>query len=201
MLPENRSSVDYLPGKGVGGRAALCDIGAMNDNHIPGRQLTRDRSTTAPVTLRRAEPEDGPAVAEVYIRSFDAALPTVRRAHTDAGVRAFFLDVVTRHETWVADENGAVIGLMVLEENRIEQLYLAPEHRGRGLGDRFVRIAKENSPDGLELLTFQVNTPAHRFYERHGFVAAELTDGSENEEREPDIRYVWKGYAGADNRP
>jgi GNAT superfamily N-acetyltransferase len=108
---------------------------------------------------------------------------------------------VVHHEAWVADEDGAVIGLMVLEEDRIEQLYLAPEHRGRGLGDRFVRLAKERSPGGLELLTFQVNTPAHRFYERHGFAAAGLTDGSGNEEREPDIRYVWKGHATADDRP
>ena len=46
-------------------------------------------------------------------------------------------------------------------------------------------------PDGLELWTFQVNVGARRFYERHGFRAVELTDGSANEEHEPDVRYVW----------
>ena len=55
-----------------------------------------------------------------------------------------------------------------------------------------VALAKENSPEGLELWTFQVNAPAQRFYERHGFVESFRTDGSENEEREPDIRYAWK---------
>jgi hypothetical protein len=30
-----------------------------------------------------------------------------------------------------------------------------------------------------------------RFYERHGFVAARRTDGRDNEERAPDILYVW----------
>ncbi|WP_328905503.1 GNAT family N-acetyltransferase [Streptomyces sp. NBC_00234] len=154
------------------------------------------------IALRRARTEDGAAVAEVYLRSFDAALPTVRRAHDDDGVRAFFRDVVVvHHETWVADESGTVVGMMVLEENRIEQLYLAPESRGLGIGDRFVQLAKERSPQGLELWTFQVNSPAHRFYERHGFEAAERTDGSDNDEREPDIRYVWKGDATADDRP
>ncbi|GHD97675.1 hypothetical protein GCM10010339_00960 [Streptomyces alanosinicus] len=52
--------------------------------------------------------------------------------------------------------------------------------------------AKERSPGGLSLWTFQVNKPAHRFYERHGFTAVESTDGSGNEEREPDVRYVWR---------
>lgn len=38
----------------------------------------------------------------------------------------------------------------------------------------------------------QVNESARRFYERHDFVAAEYTDGHGNEEREPDVRYVWR---------
>ncbi|QNE79203.1 GNAT family N-acetyltransferase [Streptomyces finlayi] len=172
----------------------------MNDKDAAARRGTGSDST--PITLRRAEPGDGAAVAEVYLRSFDAALPTVRRAHDDDGVRAFFRDVVVvHHETWVADEAGTVVGMMVLEDGRMEQLYLDPARRGHGLGDRFVQLAKERSPQGLDLWTFQVNAPAHRFYERHGFLAAERTDGSDNEEREPDIRYVWKGDAAADDRP
>lgn len=60
------------------------------------------------------------------------------------------------------------------------------------LGDRFVALAKQRRPDGLQLWTFQVNGPARRFYERHGFAAVEETDGAGNEEREPDVRYVWR---------
>ena len=53
-------------------------------------------------------------------------------------------------------------------------------------------LAKKRYPDGLQLCSFQVNGPAQRFYERHGFIAVEHTDGSGNEEHEPDIRYVWR---------
>jgi ribosomal protein S18 acetylase RimI-like enzyme len=35
------------------------------------------------------------------------------------------------------------------------------------------------------------NTGAQRFYRRHGFVMAETTDGSGNEEHAPAIRFVW----------
>jgi hypothetical protein len=42
------------------------------------------------------------------------------------------------------------------------------------------------------LWTFQTNTGARRFYERHGFVAVDETDGSANEERAPDVRYAWR---------
>jgi ribosomal protein S18 acetylase RimI-like enzyme len=44
----------------------------------------------------------------------------------------------------------------------------------------------------LGLYAFQVNEPACRFYERHGFEVVDRNDGSRNEEREPDIRYAWR---------
>ncbi|MGW2032247.1 N-acetyltransferase family protein [Streptomyces sp. NPDC001811] len=149
---------------------------------------------TEAVVLRRAVAADARAAADVYLRSFDAALPTVVRPHTDDEVRDHIRDVVVPlRETWVAEAAGAgVVGLMVLDGESLSQLYLDPEWRGRGIGDRFVALAKERRPRGLSLWTFQVNEPAHRFYERHGFLAAESTDGSGNEEREPDVRYVWR---------
>ncbi|MFF3671214.1 GNAT family N-acetyltransferase [Microtetraspora malaysiensis] len=145
------------------------------------------------VTLRRATGADAPAVADVWLRSYDAALPGVRRAHTDDEIRAYFREVVVpARETWVATLDGTVVGMMVLGDGLLSQLYLDPDRRGRGIGDRFVALAKERRPDGLELWTFQVNGPARRFYERNGFVAVEHTDGRDNEEREPDVRYVWR---------
>lgn len=143
--------------------------------------------------LRRAVGPDAGAVADVWLRSYSAALPTVVRGHSDDEVRAYFRDVVVpERETWLAEVDGRVVGVMVLAGDLLSQLYLAPEWRGRGVGDRFVALAKERCPQGLTLWTFQVNKPAHRFYERHGFVAVEYTDGSGNEEREPDVRYVWR---------
>ncbi len=146
------------------------------------------------IEVRRAGADDAADMADVWLRSYDAALPTVRRAHTDDEVRAWFADVVVvQRESWVAVADGSVVGLLVLDEgNELDQLYLAPAWRGLGLGDRLVALAKQRRPGGMELWTFQVNGPAQRFYERHGFVAVRRTDGSTNEEREPDIRYAWR---------
>jgi GNAT superfamily N-acetyltransferase len=150
-------------------------------------------SSNDPV-IRRAEDADAFAAADVWLRSFDAALPSVRRGRTDEEVRNYFREVVVpERETWIADADGRVVGVMVLGEGSLlSQLYLDPPWRGRGLGDRFVALAKTRRPKGLELWTFQVNEPAQRFYERHGFVPAERTDGRTNEEREPDVRYTWR---------
>lgn len=153
-------------------------------------------SSPAPkITLRRAVADDAGAAADVLLRSRAAVLPTVAWPRSDDEVRDYFRDVVVPHrETWVAEASaeGGIVGVMVLAGDKVAQLYLLPDWRGRGIGDLFVALAKERSPGGLTLWTFQVNKPAHRFYERHGFVAVEHTDGSGNEEREPDVRYVWQ---------
>ena len=152
--------------------------------------------TEAPTAavLRRARPEDAEAVAEVWLASFAAALPTVRLAHTDDEVRGWIAEVIVgRLETWVAEARAEIVGLMTVHNGWIEQLYLRPDWWRRGLGRRFVTLAKERSPGGLQLWCFQVNGPARRFYEGNGFVVAEMTDGAGNEEREPDIRYEWTG--------
>lgn len=161
---------------------------------ITATAVVPDETGVRDVVLRRATVSDALATADVWLRSFAAALPTVVRPRSDDEVRGYFRDVVVpRRETWVAEADGEeIVGVMVLDGQLLSQLYLAPDWRGRGIGDRFVALAKERVPQGLTLWTFQVNKPAHRFYERHGFVATEFTDGADNEEREPDVRYVWR---------
>jgi GNAT superfamily N-acetyltransferase len=142
--------------------------------------------------VRRDRPADSEAVADVRLRSFAVALPTVRAAHTDAETREWVRNVVIAdQDTWVVCLGGRIVGMMSIAGGDIDQLYLDPAHRGRGLGRILVNQAKMLRPGGLGLWTFQVNGPAIRFYRRNGFVETQRTDGSGNEEREPDVRMEW----------
>lgn len=143
--------------------------------------------------VRLARLGEADAVATVWLRSRRASIPAIPPpAHTDAEVLAWFAEVVLpTSEVWVADENGAVRGVLVLAEEWIDQLYVDPEHVGRGIGSDLLAWAKQRRLAGLELWTFQANAGARRFYERHGFVVTDATDG-DNEERAPDVRYEWR---------
>lgn len=155
-------------------------------------------SGTEPVLIRVDAAADwaeagADAAAALWLRSFTAALPGVRLAHTAAEVRQWMRDVVfVRQETWLVTVGGEVAGLLSLTEDDIDQLYLDPDRRGQGLGDLLVDHAKSRRPGGLGLWTFQVNAPAIRFYQRHGFRETRRTDGTHNEEREPDVRMEWR---------
>lgn len=143
---------------------------------------------------RRARPEDGPAVAEIFLESFRAALPSVRLAHPDDEIRRHFSTSVTNdRDTWVAVEHGEVVGFIALnDDDHVEQLYVLPAAAGRGIGSELLERAKQRRPTGLRLWAFQVNTDARRFYENRGFTVVEMTDGRDNEEREPDVLYEWR---------
>ena len=145
------------------------------------------------IFVRRATPADAAAVADVYLSSFRAALPTVRLAHSDDEVRGWVNEwVVPRTETWVAVDGDDVVAMLSLEPGWVNQLYVAPHRIGEGIGRRLLELAKQRAEGPLDLWTFQVNERARRFYERNGFAAVETTDGAGNEEREPDIRYRWQ---------
>jgi 8-oxo-dGTP pyrophosphatase MutT (NUDIX family)/GNAT superfamily N-acetyltransferase len=148
--------------------------------------------------IRQVRHTDAGECAHVYWRSRAFALPTLPVVHDEREVRRWMADdVVGRTDMWVAEVDGTVAGLMVLDHGRggagwIEHLYIDPAWVGRRLGERFLELARERLPAGIELWCFQANDLARRFYERHGFVAAEFTDGAGNEERTPDVRYHWQ---------
>jgi GNAT superfamily N-acetyltransferase len=145
--------------------------------------------------IRRGWRADARAATDLYLRARAAALHAgsiPAGVHDDEDVRGYFAShVVEDCELWVAEEDGALAGILVLDGEHVDQLYVEPGRTGRGIGSRLLAVAKRERPQGLALWTFQSNAGAQRFYERHGFVAVRRTDGRDNEERAPDVLYAY----------
>jgi GNAT superfamily N-acetyltransferase len=150
--------------------------------------------------LRRARRDEAADIANVWIRSRKASVPAIPPpVHTDEEVLVWIRDVVLPdREVWVAENDDAIVALLVLEHDWLDQLYVDPSWTGRSVGSRLLAVAKQQRPEHLQLWTFQSNAGARRFYERHGFLAAEMTDG-DNEEGAPDVRYEWRGESDEDS--
>jgi GNAT superfamily N-acetyltransferase len=146
------------------------------------------------VLLRGAVSSDAANGSVVVLRcgvGAGAAIPAP--VHSEDEIYRWMQSVLIPHcEVWIAEApDAAMLALLVLDEDWIDQLYVRAEAAGSGIGSRLIELAKTRRPDGLQLRTFASNPGAQRFYERHGFVAVERSTGEANEEKQPDIRYVW----------
>ena len=149
--------------------------------------------------IRRGRAGDARGAADLYLRAREAALragsipPGV---HYDDDVRGYFAShIVEDCELWVAEQDGAPAGILVLDGEFVDQLYVEPGLTGRGIGSALLAVAKRERPRGLRLWVFQSNTGGRRFYERHGFLEVRRTDGAGNEERAPDVLYAYRTVA------
>lgn len=105
---------------------------------------------------------------------------------------AWFRDHVRPYaDVWLAVEGDAIVGLMALRGDHIEQLFVDVPCQGRGVGSALLAKARSLSPRHLSLFTLRRNERACRFYERHGFRAVAFGT-SPPPESEPDVRYEWE---------
>jgi putative acetyltransferase len=143
--------------------------------------------------IRPATTDDAPAVARISRGSREAAMPWLPDLHTPAEDLAFFTSELGSRTAWVAEVDDSVVAFAVTGDGWLHHLYVDPAFQGRGLGSGLLATAQRACPAGLRLWVFERNLRARAFYVEHGFVDVLRTDGSGNEEREPDVQMAWAG--------
>jgi GNAT superfamily N-acetyltransferase len=138
------------------------------------------------VSLRPATLEDAGVLSAIH--RLAAFLPPLHGAADD--LRFVRERLMSENQIWVAEAGGAVVGYIAFNDGWVSHLFVHPEHQGLGIG---ATLLAHVMADGRErqLWTFEKNARARRFYEDRGWVLAEVTDGQGNEQKEPEVRYVW----------
>jgi GNAT superfamily N-acetyltransferase len=136
------------------------------------------------VAPRVATPSDVDTVArllDAFNREFDTPTPgpevlaTRLRGLLDGG------DVIAL----LAGDPAVAVALLTLRPNvwfdgpvvLVDELYVAPESRGRGLGSALMvaveSLTRERGGELIEIAVDGADADAHRFYERHGYTSTE----------------------------
>jgi putative acetyltransferase len=125
-----------------------------------------------PALLRPYASADEPATIELWQRSWQAAYPKI-----DFAQRLAWWTTRWRHELVpsaqivVAMRRDAMLGFITVDRTcYIDQIVVAPEAWGSGIGDMLLAEARRLSPESLQLRVNADNIRATRFYARHGFV-------------------------------
>lgn len=139
--------------------------------------------------IRRATAADVEEIVGIVEPSF-ALLDFLPQLHTHEEGLAFFARTVAAGEAYILGR-----GVAILVGDRLTHLYVHPEAIGSGIGHALFEHVKTLRPGGFDFWVFQQNERARRFYEAHGAVPVEFTDGAGNEEKTPDVRYEWRPSA------
>ena len=147
-------------------------------------------------TTRLAAADDARAIAEVFFTSF-RLLTFLPMLHTAEEDQHFIENVILRESVvTVAESEAGIVSFLARQEEEIRLLYTRPDFIGTGAGSLLLAAAKRSGVAALELWCFQANIGARRFYEARGFHAVGFTDGRDNEEKMPDVRYRWERGPG-----
>ena len=141
--------------------------------------------------IRRATARDVEEIVAIFEPSF-ALLDFLPQLHTHEEHLSYFDRCIREHEAYILGR-----GFAILDGDWLTHLYVHPDRIGTGVGHALFEHVTTLRPDGFQFWVFQQNERARQFYEAHGAVAVELTDGSGNEERTPDVRYEWRGSGPA----
>jgi len=130
----------------------------------------------ARAAIDRAGPADVAAVERVVREAYEVYVADIGRP--PAPMTADYGALVRAGEVWVAREDGGVAGVLVIRaEGRallLENVAVAPDRQGRGIGRALIDFAEEQARDlGLDEVTLYTNermTGNLRLYPRLGYV-------------------------------
>ena len=143
--------------------------------------------------IRPATPADYPALADLWYDSWQSIGISNETDLSREDVRErFYREVSEVWSLYTAEHDGVPVGMLALipAQRRIDQIFVAPTAKGKGVGLAMLAHAKNLMPDGIILTTHETNRPACAFYESRGFV---LT-GTEpdNVHRRTKCHYAWR---------
>lgn len=120
--------------------------------------------------LRRALATDVPAMAQVAVAAYNQAFAGILEpevlAQRDAGFfEAHFAPRVQHMH--LAEQHGQVLGYSLVTDGHLDQLFIAPQSQGKGVGAALLEQVEAQGTLSLEC--FRDNQRARAFYEAKGW--------------------------------
>ena len=125
--------------------------------------------------VRRAVAADAEACRDVVLAAYAVHLP--RMSVVPQPMTLDYADVIAEHETWVVDDDGEVVALLVLTPYdghlALDNVAVSPTHQGSGLGRELLAYAEQRAREiglpRIRLHTHVTMRENQRLYERLGY--------------------------------
>jgi GNAT superfamily N-acetyltransferase len=153
-------------------------------------QAPREIQALLQTSIRLARASEYDEVARVWMESWVSTGLAEASNFLLANLRAR-----VRHEIekgwslYVADDRGTLAAMLALHlpNHYLDQLFVAPDYQGNGLGRQLLAFTRQQLPDEIWLRCVRENEKAWRWYQREGFLF-------EKEQVEPMTGFTMKYY-------
>ena len=138
------------------------------------------------IAIRRSDRDDTADVRKVFMRSWIELCDRLGLDRSQVNPDAWVID-----STWVAIEDDAVVGFVLVEDDVVDRLYIDPDYQRRGVGAALLKAARA---DGATWLWVDEHSAEGRaFYEKNGFRWDGTSIPGYNFPEEPLLRYLYVG--------
>ncbi len=121
---------------------------------------------------------------ESTIKAHDFIPEEKWHAHKD-DLRDIYLPIA---ETWIAEEDGEIVGFISLLDKYIGALFIKPSWQGQLVGTKLINQVTQIK-DTLTVGVYKKNQKARQFYEKRGFVF--VNEEMQNETGEMVQNMIW----------
>jgi ribosomal protein S18 acetylase RimI-like enzyme len=125
------------------------------------------------LTIRQARDDEHNEIARIWTESWLSLGLKPRSETVFANSRARIpREAANGWSLFVVDDAGRIAAMLALHlgDCHLDQLFVAPEYHGRGIGKMLLQFTREQLPDEVWLRCASLNEKAWRWYEREGFV-------------------------------
>lgn len=129
----------------------------------------------AMLMVRPAVAVDGPQLQQLAQAAYEVYVPRIGRL--PAPMTADYAGIAGSGRAWVAEQDGSLVGFVVLEPHQdhllLENVAVDPDHQGTGVGRRLLALAEDQArlmglPE-VRLFTNAAMTENLEYYPRQGY--------------------------------
>lgn len=119
--------------------------------------------------IRKREEKHNNEIINIWYEASSLAHPFLEADFVEKAKKDLRDIYIPNTETWVYEDNNAVIGFISMLGNEIGGLFVLPNNHFKGIGTQLVNFIKESHSE-LDVEVFEKNAIGRAFYEKYGFV-------------------------------